>query len=142
MTEPAPPPIEGEFVENDITNPQEKFKKVIAKRKVGYDFTTEERSALGKKGAANAHMAKRMGPPKKKKQDYLLQEACKIRAPHAIETIMEIMQEGSEKNRLAAAQYILDRGYGRPRQEVTGPDGKDIPMGIQIAFVGSDFRRE
>ena len=32
----------------------------------------------------------------------------------------------NERNSLQAAQAILDRGYGKPRQAITGPDDKPL----------------
>src|SRR5262245_12383711 len=50
----------------------------------------------------------------------------------ALHTIVEIMRHSrSDAVRLAAAEAILDRGWGRPAQAITGPE--DVPF--QMAAV-------
>ena len=39
-------------------------------------------------------------------------------AKMALDTLVEILQQGEERNRLVAAKELLDRGYGRPIQAV------------------------
>lgn len=42
--------------------------------------------------------------------------ACKERTPKALDTIDRIMEKGaSERTRLTAAMYVIDRAYGQPR---------------------------
>lgn len=36
----------------------------------------------------------------------------------AIKSLVEVMQDGDDKSRIAAARELLDRGYGKARQEV------------------------
>lgn len=56
----------------------------------------------------------------------------------AVRTLAEIMCDANEKGaaRVAAAQALLDRGYGRPTQplEHGGPDG--VPLGVVVQFIG------
>ena len=45
----------------------------------------------------------------------------------ALEMFVKIMRTGeSEQARIAAGKELLDRGYGRPAQSVTGLDGGPI----------------
>lgn len=50
----------------------------------------------------------------------------------AVDTLAEIMRGGdSDKARAAAANALLDRGYGKPVQAVTGEDGGPVQVVIQ-----------
>ncbi|MBV8666724.1 MAG: hypothetical protein JO269_09590 [Burkholderiaceae bacterium] len=59
------------------------------------------------------------GRPPRTQAELDLVAACKERSPAALAVIESIMMEGqSEKARLAAAQAIIDRGYGKPTQVI------------------------
>lgn len=57
----------------------------------------------------------------RKKLPEELREMCRALAPGAIETAKAIMldTEAPPRDRLRAAEIILDRGYGKPEQAVT-----------------------
>lgn len=75
------------------------------------------------------------GRPKKSKAEYELEAMCKANTPEAVEVILQTMRRNDmPKLQLEAAKYIVDRGYGKPRQEVSGPNGKDIPIGFRVIF--------
>jgi hypothetical protein len=64
------------------------------------------------------------GRPPKTREELDLIAACRDRAPEALEAMVQIMTNGeSERNRLAAAMAIIERGYGKPEQPVTGDVG-------------------
>lgn len=77
---------------------------------------------------------KKKGPPKGKSNnptgrppltqaDIDLRNACKERTPAALAVIESIMMEGeNERNKLQAAQFIIERAYGKAiqPQEVSG----------------------
>ena len=58
----------------------------------------------------------------------------------AIATVIEVMEDDTESGavRLAAANSLLDRGFGRAKQTVehTGEDGNDIQHRLVVEFVG------
>ncbi len=59
------------------------------------------------------------GRAKKTLEQITLEQKCKELTPEALATITQIMTGGeNERNRLAAAQYVIDRGWGKARQEV------------------------
>lgn len=59
------------------------------------------------------------GRPVKTPEELNLIAACKEVAPEALQVIASIMRNGeAEKNRLSAAQAILERGYGKAMQQV------------------------
>lgn len=69
------------------------------------------------------------GRAKKTAEQITLETMCKAKTPDALDTIVEIMQRGeNERNRLAAAQYIIDRAHGKAPQalELSGRDGGAI----------------
>lgn len=80
------------------------------------------------------------GRPKKTEEEFALIEACKKKAPEALEVILEIMQRGqSEKTRLSAAIAVIERGYGKPKQEQDLNLSGDVSIrSIAIEFVESN----
>lgn len=59
------------------------------------------------------------GRPKRSGQELDLIAACKEKTPQALSVIVGIMEHGeTEKNRLAAAQSIIERGYGKATQVI------------------------
>jgi len=70
-----------------------------------------------------------------------IQALARVHAPHAVERLAELVDSADEKVAVAAAQAILDRGYGKPRQalEVTGEDGG--PLQIQAPDLLAALRR-
>jgi len=48
-----------------------------------------------------------------------LKEAFKAAAPKALQTLMDILDNGDKNaDRLRAAEVLLDRGYGKPVQAI------------------------
>lgn len=73
------------------------------------------------------------GRPKKTEEERTLEEMCRAKTPEALATILTIMAGGeNERNRLASAQYIIDRGWGRAAQamEITGKDGGALDIRV------------
>lgn len=59
------------------------------------------------------------GRKKRTQEEFDLIAACKAKTPDALEVIENIMLNGeTEKNRLTAATTIIERAYGKPKQEV------------------------
>lgn len=80
------------------------------------------------------------GRAKKTEEERTLEAMCREKTPQAFNTIFDIMVNGeSDKTRLSAAQYLLDRGHGKPVSvtEISGRDGKPIEFqNIQLQVVG------
>ena len=57
--------------------------------------------------------------------------------PAALAKIVSLMGSKDQRVAMAAAQELLNRGYGRPAQptEHSGPDGAAIPHSITVHFV-------
>jgi len=59
------------------------------------------------------------GRPAKTEEERSLEAMCKERTPDALATILQIMSTGEqERSRLSAAQYIIDRGWGKAKESV------------------------
>lgn len=81
------------------------------------------------------------GRPKANKE---LQETARNYADEALLALAEILKDGSASPsaRVAAAQALLDRGYGKPNQPMSNEDGSPlIPSSITVRSVsGTDGR--
>lgn len=59
------------------------------------------------------------GRPKRTAEELDLVSACRDKSSSALEIMEHIMLNGeNERNRLAAAQAIIERGYGKPVQPI------------------------
>jgi len=79
------------------------------------------------------------GRPAKTEAERTLEQMCRDKTPEALAVILEIMAEGeSHKVQLSAAQYVIDRGWGKAAQSVTLEGGdKPIKTQLEVRFVGS-----
>ncbi|KQO94643.1 DUF5681 domain-containing protein [Methylobacterium sp. Leaf91] len=66
-----------------------------------------------------------------------VRDAARVHTEAALAVLVEIALEGeSEAARVAAANSILDRGYGKATQPVDGDgDGGEIPVGLTVQFI-------
>lgn len=59
------------------------------------------------------------GRPKRTPEEFELLKACEEKAPEALDTILRLMAESqSDKVRMNAAQFIIERRYGKPTETV------------------------
>lgn len=75
------------------------------------------------------------GRPKRSAEEVGLIEACKDRTQEALEVLLRIMNSGeNERNQMAAAMAIIERGHGKAVQPTTlgNPDG--TPMNMSVSF--------
>jgi hypothetical protein len=87
----------------------------------------------GKRGGKRPGAGRPAGSPNRatKALKATLSDLAKEYAPEALRTLALIMREGeSEMARIAAADKLLDRGYGKPSQAVavTGADGGAVQV--------------
>lgn len=77
------------------------------------------------------------GNPKgRPKVDFEARELARQHGSEAIDRLVSIMREGDHANARAAAVALLDRGYGKPVQELTGGDGTPLfPSRIEIVGI-------
>src|SRR3990167_3906145 len=81
-------------------------------------------------------------PGGRKKQDVTILELCRKHSADAVKVMIEIMnnKDAPPTARLGAAQAIIDRGYGKPAQAVTGEDGG--PIRVQAELSDRDVARQ
>ena len=73
-------------------------------------------------------------------QKATLSELARKHTATALQVLVDVAKKGeSESARVAAANAILDRGYGKPRQalEHSGPNGGPIPT-VDLTNVSAD----
>lgn len=74
------------------------------------------------------------------KQDVNVRDMCRAHTAMAVKTLVEIAEnpDAPPSARTTAAQYLLDRGWGRPAQavEVTGEGGG--PVTLRVLIEGGD----
>lgn len=63
-----------------------------------------------------------------------LREAARLYTDEALALFVEMMRAESvfPQVRLAAARELMDRGYGRPAQAITGEDGGPIAVATTV----------
>ena len=62
-------------------------------------------------------------PGGRPRDKHKLAELARSYTSEAVETLVELMRFGKdERVRGTAAQALLDRGWGKPKQEITGPE--------------------
>ena len=73
------------------------------------------------------------GRPKKTDEERTLEAMCKDKTPEALETILDIMGNGKqERAKLAAAQYVIDRGWGKAKESVELSGTVNLSIADQI----------
>lgn len=86
---------------------------------------SENRQAAGKSGKKTSTSFKPGrsgnpgGRPKKTEEQRTLEHMCREKTPDALQTVLGIMSDGeNERNRLSAAQYVIERGWGKATQPI------------------------
>jgi hypothetical protein len=73
------------------------------------------------------------GRPRKTDEERTLEALCKEKTPEALETILQVMAKAqNERAKLAAAQYVLDRGWGKPKESIEHSGGVTLTIAEQI----------
>lgn len=81
-------------------------------------------------GGARPGAGRKMGKVGQAKRD--LAAMAKKHAETALKVLVEVATSGeSEAARVSAANAILDRGYGKPTQPISG-DEDEAPVGITL----------
>ena len=73
-------------------------------------------------------------PEGRPKADYRIKELAKEHTAIALQTLADICANGeSESARVAAAEALLNRGWGKPSQTIIGSDDpSDAPLRLLI----------
>ena len=73
------------------------------------------------------------GRPAKTEEERTLEAMCKDKTPDALGVILAIMQGGTqERAKLAAAQYIIDRGWGKAKESIEHTGNVTLTIAEQI----------
>ncbi|MBI5922035.1 MAG: hypothetical protein HY847_10380 [Betaproteobacteria bacterium] len=104
----------------------------------------ESRQATGKRGGKSSTSFKPGrsgnpgGRPKKTEEQRTLEQMCREKTPDALGTVLSIMASGeNERNKLAAAQYVIDRGWGKAKQEIEHVGKGGAELSLSVSFVPS-----
>jgi hypothetical protein len=79
-------------------------------------------------------------PQGRKKEDARVKELVRVHTEAAIAALVRALD--NEKTCVPAAVALLDRGYGKPAQEITGPEGSDLLSDITIRLVRAAVLKE
>jgi hypothetical protein len=79
-------------------------------------------------------------PQGRKREDVRVKELARQYTDAAIAALVRALD--NEKTCVAAASALLDRGYGKPAQEITGPEGGDLLSDITIRLVKAAVLKE
>jgi len=72
-----------------------------------------------------------------------LKQICRDHTDDAIKTLVDILREGSEGSKLTAAKELLDRGWGRATQPVSGDDdAAPIRTAVDVSGLSTAALRE
>lgn len=73
------------------------------------------------------------GRPAKTEEQRTLEAQCREQTPAALAVILSMMTEGEqERNRLSAAQYVIDRGWGKAKESIEHSGGVTLTIAEQI----------
>jgi len=77
------------------------------------------------------------GRPGKSEAERTLEAMCREKTPEALAVVLGIMAKGdSHKVKLSAAQYIIDRGWGKAPQSLTLEGGVNpLKTAMTVTFV-------
>lgn len=75
------------------------------------------------------------GRRKKTQEDIDLISSCRALTRDALDTLIDVMRNGSEKNRVTAAVHIIERGYGKAVQPTDVDIRADVAGRIEIVIV-------
>ena len=93
-------------------------------------------AANSKRGAKPGERrgGRQKGTPNKITAD--VKALARVYGPEAIKALAKLMRTASsEKARASAASDLLDRGYGRPSQAITGEDGGPVQHVHRVELV-------
>lgn len=90
------------------------------------------------RGGARPGAGRRKGV--QNKATVIVKVAAQAFTADALDTLAEIMKDEDQPAaaRVAAANALLDRGHGKPKQPLTGGDDDDNPLvvsGVAVSFV-------
>ena len=74
-------------------------------------------------------------PGGRPKEDAEVKALARAAGPEAIDKLMELMRGDDRRTALAAAQALLDRGFGKPSQAVEVSGDADAPLVYAVQWL-------
>ena len=74
------------------------------------------------------------GPGKRSDQERLVQRLAREHTVRALNRLVAIIDSENEKAAVAACNAVLDRGWGKPTQQVQLQDEAGLPIGITVSY--------
>lgn len=74
-------------------------------------------------------------PSGRPKVDPTIRDAARAHSMAALDTLVAALHDENTRNRVTAAQAILDRAYGKPAQQITGDP--DAPVSMTISWMAA-----
>jgi hypothetical protein len=69
-------------------------------------------------------------PGGRPKVENIVKRIARNHTEKAINKLVTLLESTDERIQIAAAQAILDRGYGKPAQAIVGGDDEDNPISL------------
>lgn len=70
-------------------------------------------------------------PGGRPKEDAEVKELARQHGKKALKKLVALLECGEKRTELAAANALLDRGFGKPSQAITGEDGGPVEHLVQ-----------
>ena len=74
------------------------------------------------------------GRPKLPEDVKHVRELARQYTQEAVDALVVTLKEGGHSARVAAANALLERGWGKPEQPITGPDGGPVQHSLKVIF--------
>ena len=76
-------------------------------------------------------------PGGRPKEDPHLKAMARVHTEAAVQVLVDALSDENGRTRIAAAEALLDRGYGKPAQSVavTGEDGGAVEMSLKVTGI-------
>lgn len=84
------------------------------------------------------------GRPKQTEQEKEFIELCRSHAPRAVKRLVELIDSENVSVATRASQIIIERAYGRPRQEVGMEESNEVvlqPPSFTITFIDPETKQ-
>lgn len=120
--------IQTELPQVSISEELQRAAEADEENSPGYEDSPRQKTGGRKAGTPN------------KVQRVDIAKVCRVYSLRAVEVLISVMEDAEEagSTRIAAANALLDRAHGKPKQmtEISGIDGADIQTKLTIEFVG------
>ena len=74
------------------------------------------------------------GRPKLPEDIKHVRELARLYTPQAVQALVDTLKDGGWSAKVAAANVLLDRGWGKPEQPIVGDEGGPVRHMVRIVF--------